>query len=79
MRVAISFPTPFVPRGSLRSITRSQDMLHYAVVFFIIALIAAVFGFGGIAASAVSIGKILFIVFAVLAIASFLFGLIKKG
>ncbi|MBT9505430.1 DUF1328 domain-containing protein [Rhodoferax sp.] len=53
-------------------------MLHYAVVFFIIALVAALFGFGGIAASAVGIGKILFIVFAVLAIASFLFGLIRK-
>lgn len=53
-------------------------MLHYAVVFFIIALIAALFGFGGIAASAVGIGKILFMVFAVLAIASFLFGLIRK-
>ena len=54
-------------------------MLHYAVVFFVIALIAAVFGFGGIAASAVGIGKILFIVFAILAVASFLFGLIKKS
>ena len=40
-------------------------------------VIAALFGFGGIAASAVSIGKILFFVFAVLAIASFLFGLLK--
>ena len=49
-------------------------MLHYAVVFFVIALIAALFGFGGIAASAAGIAKILFIVFAVLAIASFLFG-----
>ncbi len=49
-------------------------MLHYAVVFFVIALIAALFGFGGIAAGAVSIGKILFFVFIVLAIASFLFG-----
>ena len=39
-------------------------MLHYAVVFFVIALIAALFGFGGIAASAVGIAKILFIVFA---------------
>jgi hypothetical protein len=28
-------------------------MLHYALVFFVIALIAAVFGFGGIAAGAV--------------------------
>jgi uncharacterized membrane protein YtjA (UPF0391 family) len=43
-------------------------MLHYAAVFFVIALIAALFGFGGIAASAVGIAKILFIVFAVLAV-----------
>lgn len=53
-------------------------MLHYAVVFFVIALIAAVFGFGGIAAGAVEIGKILFFVFVVLAIASFLFGLVRR-
>jgi uncharacterized membrane protein YtjA (UPF0391 family) len=53
-------------------------MLHYAVVFFVIALIAALFGFGGIAAGAVEIGKILFIVFALLAVASFLFGLTRK-
>jgi uncharacterized membrane protein YtjA (UPF0391 family) len=49
-------------------------MLHYAVVFFVIALIAALFGFGGIAAGAVGIAKILFFVFIVLAVASFLFG-----
>ena len=54
-------------------------MLHYAVVFFVIALIAALFGFGGIAASAMGIGKILFVVFAILAIASFLFGLLRKS
>lgn len=54
-------------------------MLHYAVVFFVIALIAALFGFGGIAASAMGIGKILFVVFAILAIATFLFGLIRKN
>ena len=54
-------------------------MLHYAVVFFVIALIAAVFGFGGIAAGAVEIGKILFVVFLILAIASYLFGFIKRG
>jgi uncharacterized membrane protein YtjA (UPF0391 family) len=53
-------------------------MLHYAVVFFVIALIAALFGFGGIAAGAVEIGKILFFVFVILAVASFLFGLIRK-
>lgn len=54
-------------------------MLHYAVVFFVIALIAAVFGFGGIAASASGIAQILFFVFIVLAVGSFLFGLIKRN
>ncbi len=54
-------------------------MLHYAVVFFVIALIAALFGFGGIAAGAMGIGKVLFVVFAVLAIASFLFGLLRRN
>lgn len=53
-------------------------MLHYAVVFFVIALIAAVFGFGGIAESAMGIGKILFAVFAILAVASFLMGLMRR-
>jgi uncharacterized membrane protein YtjA (UPF0391 family) len=48
-------------------------MLHYALVFFVIALIAAVFGFGGIAAGAVGIAKILFFVFLILAIVSFVF------
>jgi uncharacterized membrane protein YtjA (UPF0391 family) len=49
-------------------------MLHWAAVFFIIALVAAVFGFGGIAASAVGIAKILFFVFLVLAVVALLFG-----
>lgn len=52
-------------------------MLHYAVVFFVIALVAALFGFGGIAAGAMDIGKLLFIVFAVLAVASFLVGILR--
>ncbi|MGH8444309.1 MAG: DUF1328 domain-containing protein [Solimonas sp.] len=49
-------------------------MLHYAVVFFVIALIAAFFGFSGIAAGAVSIGKILFFVFLIMAVVSLLLG-----
>ena len=51
---------------------KEDIMLHYAVIFFVIALIAAVFGFGGIAAGAAGIAKILFVVFLVMAIASFL-------
>jgi len=54
-------------------------MLHYAVVFLVIALIAALFGFGGIAASAVGIAKLLFVIFLVLAVVSFIFGLVRRG
>jgi uncharacterized membrane protein YtjA (UPF0391 family) len=53
-------------------------MLHYAVVFFIIALIAAFFGFGGIAAGAAGIAKVLFIVFLIGAIVSFLMSLGRR-
>jgi uncharacterized membrane protein YtjA (UPF0391 family) len=54
-------------------------MLYYAVVFFVIALIAALFGFGGIATGAVAIAKVLFVVFIVLAVVSFVFGILKSG
>jgi uncharacterized membrane protein YtjA (UPF0391 family) len=54
-------------------------MLHYSIVFLVIALVAAIFGFGGIASGAVEIAKILFFIFAIMAIASFVFSLIKKN
>ncbi|WP_395703539.1 DUF1328 domain-containing protein [Aquabacterium sp.] len=54
-------------------------MLHYAVVFFIIALVAALFGFGGIAAGAVGIAKMLFFIFVILAVVSFVYGLIRRS
>ena len=46
-------------------------MLHYAVVFLVIALIAALFGFGGIASSAVGIAQVLFFIFLALALIGF--------
>jgi uncharacterized membrane protein YtjA (UPF0391 family) len=58
--------------------TKGVIMLHYAVVFFIIALIAAVFGFGGIAVGAAGIAKILFIVFLIGAVVSFLMSLGRR-
>lgn len=53
-------------------------MLRYAVIFFIIALVAALFGFGGIAAGATEIAKILFFVFIVIAVISFVLNLLQK-
>ncbi len=37
-------------------------MLKWALVFFVISLVAALFGFGGIASGAAAIAKILFFV-----------------
>ncbi len=53
-------------------------MLHYAIVFFVIALVAALFGFTGIAAGAVEIAKILFFIFLVLFVISLVFGLVRR-
>ncbi len=41
-------------------------MLRYAIIFFVIAIIAAIFGFGGIASGAESIARILFYIFIIL-------------
>ena len=49
-------------------------MLRWAVVFLIVAIIAAVFGFGGIAAAATDIARILFFVFLVLFIVALILG-----
>jgi uncharacterized membrane protein YtjA (UPF0391 family) len=50
-------------------------MLHWAIVFFVIALIAAFLGFGGIAGTAVGIAKLLFIGFLVVAAVMLIMGL----
>jgi uncharacterized membrane protein YtjA (UPF0391 family) len=56
---------------------RRVAMLHYAIVFFVIAIIAAVFGFTGIAAGAAEIAKILFYIFLVVFVVTLLLGVIR--
>ncbi len=55
-------------------------MLRWSIIFFVIAIIAAIFGFGGIAEGAASIAKVLFFIFLTLFIIAILFGasLFKK-
>jgi uncharacterized membrane protein YtjA (UPF0391 family) len=57
-----------------RQVSEGGIMLHWAAIFFVIAIIAAVLGLSGIAASAASIAKILFIIFLVVAIVTFFVG-----
>src|SRR5262245_18648379 len=58
---------------------RGVAMLYYAVVFFVVALIAAVFGFTGIAAGAASIAKILFVLFLIGAVVTFFSSLGRRA
>jgi uncharacterized membrane protein YtjA (UPF0391 family) len=51
-------------------------MLRAALAFFIIAIIAAIFGFGGIAAEASGIARLLFFIFVVVFLISLVWGLI---
>jgi uncharacterized membrane protein YtjA (UPF0391 family) len=53
-------------------------MLGWTITFLIIALVAAAFGFGGIAVAAAGIAKILFFVFLVLFVVSLLGGLTRR-
>jgi uncharacterized membrane protein YtjA (UPF0391 family) len=56
----------------------SPTMLYYSAVFLVIALIAAVFGFGGVSASAAGGAQMLFIVFFVSAVLTFLCGWFRR-
>jgi uncharacterized membrane protein YtjA (UPF0391 family) len=56
---------------------KELPMLRLALGFFVVALIAALFGFGGIAAGAASIAQVLFFVFLVLFVVSLLFGALR--
>jgi uncharacterized membrane protein YtjA (UPF0391 family) len=51
-------------------------MLKWAVIFLIIALVAALFGFTGIASASAGIAKILFGIFLVLFLAAVFIGLV---
>jgi len=50
-------------------------MLRWAVIFFVISIVAAIFGFAGIASAAAGIAKILFYLFLAAAVIMLLVGL----
>lgn len=53
-------------------------MLPWAVMFFVAALVAALFGFGGIAIAAAGIAKILFYLFLILFLVTFVGHLLRR-
>lgn len=54
-------------------------MLRWAIAFLVIALIAAMFGFNLVAGMSYDAAKVLFFVFIVLAVLSFLGGSLRRG
>ncbi|WP_128658326.1 DUF1328 domain-containing protein [Paenibacillus sp. 598K] len=49
-------------------------MLRWAAIFFIIAIVAAIFGFGGIVDAAAGVAKVLFFIFLILFVVSLITG-----
>jgi uncharacterized membrane protein YtjA (UPF0391 family) len=54
-------------------------MLYWALMFPIIALVAALFGFTGVAIAAAGIAKILFYVFLIVFLVTLVMGLGRRG
>lgn len=52
-------------------------MFGWALTFLVIALIAAVFGFGGIAGTAMGIAQLIFVIALILFVISLVYGLIS--
>ena len=55
------------------------SLLHYALVFLVVALIAAAVGFGGVAGFAMEAAQLLFWVFIVLFVISLVAGLLRRA
>jgi len=55
----------------------SMIMLQYAITFFILAIVAAIFGFGGLAGTFIDIAKFLSLLFVVLFVASLIYSLLS--
>jgi uncharacterized membrane protein YtjA (UPF0391 family) len=53
------------------------NLLHYAIVFLVVALVAAALGFGGVAGTALEGARILFWVAIILFIISLIGGLVR--
>jgi len=54
-------------------------MLYWALMFLLVAILAAVFGFTGVALAAAGIAKLLFFVFLVLFVITFATHLTRRG
>ncbi len=55
------------------------NLLHWAVIFLVVALVAALLGFGGVAGTAMEGAKLLFWVAIIFAVIAFIFNMLRRG
>jgi uncharacterized membrane protein YtjA (UPF0391 family) len=55
------------------------NLLHYAIVFLVVALIAAAVGFGGVAGVAMEGARLLFWIFIILFLVAAVGGVLRRG
>jgi len=55
------------------------NLLHYAIVFLVVALVAAAVGFGGVAGFAMDAARLLFWVFIILFVVSLVVGMARRA
>jgi uncharacterized membrane protein YtjA (UPF0391 family) len=67
-----------LPAGGPQKEKIMGNLLHYAIVFLVVALIAAAIGFGGVAGFAMEAARLLFWVFIVLFVISLVAGLVRR-
>lgn len=72
--------------GAMTQLTRDAaaqhkeaHMLRWTLIFLVVSIVAAVFGFGGVSIAAAGIAKILFFIFLVLFLVSLLGGLMRRA
>jgi len=63
----------------IRPTGKEAGLSDWAAGFFVIAVVAAVFGFGGIAVHATEIANVLFFIFLIVFIVTLALGLIRRA
>jgi uncharacterized membrane protein YtjA (UPF0391 family) len=79
-----TYPIHLIDRSLARAYAeavsgKGQIMLYWAAVFFIIAVIAGVLGFAGVALAAAGIAKILFYLFLIFFLVALVMGIGRRG
>lgn len=54
-------------------------MLYWALMFLVVALVAAIFGFGGIASTATGIAQVLFVIAIIMFVVSLFAGFMRRN